>query len=204
MNVANPRASATRQRILDIAARQFRERGYAGVSLRSIAFEAGMKAGSLYYHFASREEIVTEVLDVGIELVHDSVARVLDEAGEDTPPEHVLQAAMARHLRAFLTFSDYTSANVRIFGQVPESVRQANLPARRRYEGLWDEILEWLRRAGALRRDVDLQALRLFLLGAMNSTLEWFDPRRGNIESIAESYAGFVLHGVLDSSGNGR
>jgi TetR/AcrR family transcriptional regulator, cholesterol catabolism regulator len=199
MSEVTTRAVATRQRILDVAARQFRSRGYAGVSLRSIAAEAGMKAGSIYYHFSSREDIVKEVLDIGIELVYDAVVGVA-EGVDDTPPADRLGVAMKRHMHAFLTFSDYTSANVRIFGQVPEAVRLANLPARRRYEKLWDTLLGQLRQGGVLREDLDLHSFRLFLLGAMNSTLEWFDPGRGDIEAIADRYARIALYGARGPS----
>ena len=197
MNDLRPRAEHTRQRILDVAAHLCRTRGYAGVSLREVAAEAGMKAGSLYYHFASKEEIIVEVLDIGINLVHVKVADTINDLDISTPAAEVVRRAIAAHLAAFLLFSDYTSANVRIFGQVPESVRAANLPARRRYEALWDRILEQLRDAGELLPETDLHAARLFLLGAMNSTLEWFDPTRSNIDELADKYADFFLFGLL-------
>jgi TetR/AcrR family transcriptional regulator, cholesterol catabolism regulator len=197
MHNLRPRAEHTRQRILDVAAHLCRTRGYAGVSLRDIAAEAGMKAGSLYYHFASKEEIIVEVLDIGINLVHVKVADTINDLDISTPAAEVVRRAIAAHLAAFLLFSDYTSANVRIFGQVPESVRAANLPARRRYEALWDRILEQLRETGELRPETDLHAARLFLLGAMNSTLEWFDPARSDIDRLAEKYADFMLFGLL-------
>lgn len=198
MKSESARASSTRRRILDVAARQFRTRGYAGVGLRGIAAEAGLKAGSLYYHFDSKEEIVAAVLEIGIELVHDAVDQAVRGAPPGQSAEETLRRAIARHLLAFLTFSDYTSANVRIFGQVPDSVRSTNLPARQNYERLWDDILGRLKVSGAARGDMDVRATRLFLLGAMNSTLEWFDPERGDIGVLADKYADILLNGILD------
>lgn len=198
MDSQSSRAASTRRRILDVAARQFRTRGYAGVGLRGIAAEAGLKAGSLYYHFESKEEIVAAVLEIGIELVHGAVDETVRTAPAGQSAEQTLRLAIARHLSAFLTFSDYTSANVRIFGQVPASVRSANLPARQKYERLWDGILDGLKTAGVARGDLDVRAARLFLLGAMNSTLEWFDPDRGDIDALAEKYADIMLNGILE------
>lgn len=203
MNTASDRASATRRRILDVAARQFRALGYAGVGLRSIAAGAGMKAGSLYYHFDSKEDIVAEVLEIGIDLVHDAVAEAVRSMEGAQSAETVLRTAITRHLYAFFKWSDYTSANVRIFGQVPEGIRAANLPARRRYEKLWDEILERLRREGLAREGIDVHATRSFLLGAMNATPEWFDSDRGDIDTLAEKYADIVLHGIVKQDGPG-
>ncbi|MGA0837535.1 MAG: TetR family transcriptional regulator, partial [Ilumatobacteraceae bacterium] len=45
-----------RDRILDEAAALFLRHGYEGASLRQLADTVGMKAGSLYYHFASKDD----------------------------------------------------------------------------------------------------------------------------------------------------
>jgi hypothetical protein len=111
--------------------------------------------------------------------------------------ETILRAAIGAHLRALLDASDYSSANVRIFGQVPQSVRDANLPTRRAYEAEWDRLLSRLQKNGALKRDLDIRRLRLTLIGALNATLEWFDPDRGSADALARTYADVFLHGIL-------
>ena len=57
---ARKRGGNTRQHVLDCAARLFRMQGYAATSLRDIAAASGMKPGSLYYHFPSKEMIVID------------------------------------------------------------------------------------------------------------------------------------------------
>lgn len=52
----------SRDRILDAAFELFVQKGYHGSSMRTIAREAGLAAGSLYNHFESKEEIFKEVL----------------------------------------------------------------------------------------------------------------------------------------------
>ena len=44
--------------VLDAAARLFAERGYAAASMRDIAEASGMLPGSLYYHFAAKEDLL--------------------------------------------------------------------------------------------------------------------------------------------------
>jgi hypothetical protein len=80
---------------------------------------------------------------------------------------------------------------------VPDRVRRANLPLRREYDAFWDRILRRAKRRGGLRRGVDVNAARLLLLGAMNATLDWFDPKRGDIDTLAKQYADIVLKGIL-------
>ena len=54
------KSDITRQAILDSAARAFRLSGYSGARLSDIAAGAGMQAGSLYYHFDSREALLIQ------------------------------------------------------------------------------------------------------------------------------------------------
>lgn len=191
------RAEKTRQRILDSAARLFREQGYASVSLRAIATAADMKAGSVYYHFKSKEEIVLEVLNVGIELVRTAVEKSFEENRSSGNAELIISKAVFVHLEALLKHTDYTSANVRIYGQVPENIRVDALLARRKYEGLWDEILREAEKEGRFRPGTDMRISRLMLIGSLNATLEWFDPVQGSVEELATNYSQILLNGLL-------
>jgi AcrR family transcriptional regulator len=51
--------------IVDIAARLFYERGYQSVPTRALAQAAGIQGGSLYHHFASKEEILYRIVQYG-------------------------------------------------------------------------------------------------------------------------------------------
>lgn len=53
-----PDANGTRERILDIALDLFVEKGYEKTSLREIAERLGFSKAALYYHFASKDEIL--------------------------------------------------------------------------------------------------------------------------------------------------
>ena len=166
----------TKRRILDVAARLFRQQGYAAVSLRAIAKAADMQAGSLYYHFASKEELITQILNQGIDAVHDEVRRTVEAmAGSD---RHVIfKAAIRAHLKSLLRQSDYTSANVRIFGQVPEAVRERCMATRRAYEAFWDRLLMDLHHGASARSKSNRRVARLLILGGLNASLDWFDPQ---------------------------
>ena len=53
-----PEARPTRERILDVALDLFIEKGYDGTSLREIAEKLGFTKAALYYHFASKDDIL--------------------------------------------------------------------------------------------------------------------------------------------------
>src|ERR1700736_5561548 len=52
----------TRERIIDVASRQFRENGVAAVGLAGIMSDAGLTNGAFYTHFKSKEDLVESVL----------------------------------------------------------------------------------------------------------------------------------------------
>ncbi|MEK7693413.1 MAG: TetR family transcriptional regulator, partial [Chloroflexota bacterium] len=65
-----PELTSTRDAILDAAERRFAERGFEGVSVREIAADVGLKnQASLYYHFASKQEIYEAAFNRGVESI---------------------------------------------------------------------------------------------------------------------------------------
>jgi AcrR family transcriptional regulator len=188
--------NSSRRRILDCAARLFRQKGYGATSLRDIAAESGMKAGSLYYHFASKDEILIEVLNIGVQRVHDAVRAAVTALPKDAKFKAVVDTAIREHLRALHEADDYTSANVRIFGQVPDVVRAGHVAVRRTYEEYWTKLLKDAKASGQLRADADPHVLLPLIISSLNATLEWFDPKKGPVERVAQELSALVLGGI--------
>lgn len=195
----------SRQSILACAARLFSRQGYAATSLRGIAAETGITAASLYYHFGSKEEIVVEVLNIGVQSVHAEVKRAVEALGNRATARALLEAAIGAHLRSLHELQDFTSANTRIFGQVQDHVRAATLKVRKSYEDFWGLLLARIVGTGQIRADADLGLLRLLLFGAMNGTLEWYraDGPSG-IEDIARIWSDFLLNGTAPRGARAR
>lgn len=64
-----------RTQILEVSERLFAEYGFEGTSVRQIADEVNLLAGSLYYHFATKEEILHEILRDPMErMLQDNIA----------------------------------------------------------------------------------------------------------------------------------
>jgi TetR/AcrR family transcriptional regulator len=76
----------TRDVILDAAERRFAERGFAGVSVREISSDAGLKnQASLYHHFKNKKALYEAVLARGLEPIITMVAES-DTAGDTADP----------------------------------------------------------------------------------------------------------------------
>jgi len=73
-------AAERRQQLLDIALQVFAREGYHETSMNALATEAGVTKPVLYQHFASKHDLVVEVLNrVGDRLHSSVVAAVLTE-----------------------------------------------------------------------------------------------------------------------------
>ena len=146
-----------------------------------------MKAGSLYYHFDSKDEIVGEVLRIGVENVFREVRAAVAAVTENASAMVIIHAAVTAHLKALLELQDYTSANIRIFGQVPAAVREGHLKLRDEYEHFWASLFERCAQRGEIDPQKNLRLARLFLIGAMNGTLEWYHEWRRVAQALAKT-----------------
>jgi AcrR family transcriptional regulator len=185
---ALPRKSdRTRQAVLDAAARLFARRGYAGTNLSDIAAEAGIKTGSLYYHFDSKDELVGEVLRFGTAHSFAHARAAVEALGERASAAQRLRAAMEAHLDSLHHLGDYALAGLRIVEQAPQPVRRNQYANQRRYGEYWQGLLEAARDAGALPAGVALLPLRLFLFDAMNGTVTWPASARKSTSELADT-----------------
>jgi AcrR family transcriptional regulator len=196
MTSEQSKSGISRMRILDAAAQTFRRKGYAGTTLNEIAKAADMQAGSLFYHFGSKDELLEEVLDIGMRRVHEAVEDSQERLAPDAPHRERIRAAVEAHFATLLKHGDYTSANIRIFGQVPEDVQRRHLRLRDAYAALWRRILIKAQKAGALRGDVDLGLVRMLLMGALNWSVEWYQPGKKSIETMADHMCLMLFDGI--------
>jgi AcrR family transcriptional regulator len=194
---ANPRKSdLTRQRILQAAARVFREHGYSGTRLTDIAEAADMKAGSLYYHFDSREALVEEVVLEGVRRTKDAVLDRLTSLPPGTTYLQKLEVMIETHLTFVLLQGDIASASIQLIWQIPAEIRERTLTVQRAYGALWRQVLEAARDAGEVRADVNLSAIRMSILGALNWAADWYHPTGATPKQIARDIVVMVLHGL--------
>lgn len=190
------RAAATRIEILVAAAQLFAEKGYSECNLRELADKVGMKAGSLYYHFRSKEEILDELLDGSITLVQNAVTQAIKELGPDAPVRDRIAAAIRAHITTFLSGDDNSTAFMRVWEHLPPTMKRRNREKRRTYAAIWYELMEEGVREGVVRSDVDLKLLVPFVIAGMSRTIEWYRPRHMTIGDVCEAVARIHLDGV--------
>ncbi|HEU4679510.1 MAG TPA: TetR/AcrR family transcriptional regulator [Terrimicrobiaceae bacterium] len=66
MRVSRQKAEENRARVVRLAARRFRERGFQGVSVADVMREAGLTHGGFYKQFASKDALIAQACALGL------------------------------------------------------------------------------------------------------------------------------------------
>lgn len=183
---------------MDAAASIFREKGYAQTKLSEIAEAVGTQAGSLYYHFESREHLVEEVLAEAMLRTTTRVKAALDSLPPDSSVIEKVRAGLREHLQSLLgEGNEYAGAYYKIIDQVPSSLREKYTEYPREYANIWRSVIQDGQRNGELRSDLNPTILRLQLLGAVIWSVEWYhaDGPRTPLE-IADQMADCFVYGA--------
>lgn len=167
------KAEQTRQRILDAAAAVFALRGFAATSLADIAAAAGMKSGSLYFHFASKDALVGEVLSEGMSRSLGLVEAAVERAGAAAGGRARLRAAIHAHVDALSSLAGYAASVLRTVEEVSPEIRSAFRSNERAYADHWASLIVAAQADGWLDGKAEAKQVRRILFGAMNA----LDPR---------------------------
>jgi AcrR family transcriptional regulator len=198
------KSEATRRAILHAAAGLFRQRGYAAVSLRDIAEAVGMKTGSLYYHFDSKESLVEEILTLGTQGAFEASRAAVEALGEAADPVDKLEQVVLAHTTFLHDEQDFASANLKILQQVPPQIRERHVRQDREYGRFVAGIIDEIAATHGLARGVDPSILRMLCFGAMNWSISWYDPKGASPAQIAAQLMTMVRRGALASSAEPR
>jgi len=180
-----PRADNRLPLILGAAAKHFRARGFEGTSVRDIVRDVDMLPGSLYYHFAAKEDLLAAVYAEGVRRISARVAGTIERL--DAPWAR-LEAACVAHLEAILQDDDYAQVVIRVRpGDAPVAgTRLVGL--RDDYEAQFAKLISKL----PLPRGTDRRTLRLMLLGALNWSQTWYRPGRDTPRTIARRFVALL------------
>ena len=81
MKVSRAEAAQNRERIIEAAARLFRERGFDGIGVAELMNFAGLTHGGFYGHFASKEDLMAQACARALEGTLDALHEVAERSG---------------------------------------------------------------------------------------------------------------------------
>jgi AcrR family transcriptional regulator len=191
------RRNARRDEILRAAARTFRRRGFADTGMRDIALEADLSPANLYHYFHGKDEILYYCQDRALDRMLEAVAHA--RKADPTGPGR-LRLVLTAHLTTMLDEVEGATAHLQI-DSLPEALRDRIVRKRDRYERAIRRILtDGVRRGECVAPDPAL-AVRA-MLGALNWTVTWFDPRGPkSADDVAAAVSDFLVRGVAARPG---
>ena len=154
-----------RQQAIRSAAAVFAEKGFHGASTRDIAERMGIKQGSLYYYFRSKEEALGEVCLYGIQ---DYVERMKTIAASDQPFEAKLMATITSHLTSYRERNEALKVHNDERLYLPEDKRAKLKEMGSSYRQLLEAVFEEGANAGVLRDSIDCHFAAQAVIGMCN------------------------------------
>ena len=191
-----PVAQSDRDFVLSSAARLFREQGYDRTTVKEIAEACNMLPGSLHYRYQAKEDIIVDLMRLGLEQASIAVTQAVAGA---TEPAEQLRRGINAHLQLLVSGSDMVYVLLFEWRSLRGEARREMIKLRDRYESLWAAMLKLLAEQGVIRKDMDLELLRLIGLGALNWVATWFrEEGRYSLEDIGDFVWRMIRSAVLE------
>ncbi|HCT40581.1 MAG: TetR/AcrR family transcriptional regulator [Moraxellaceae bacterium] len=191
-----PVAQSDRDFVLSSAARLFREQGYDRTTVKEIAEACNMLPGSLHYRYQAKEDILVDLMRLGLEQASIAVTQAVAGA---TEPAEQLRRGINAHLQLLVSGSDMVYVLLFEWRSLRGEARREMIKLRDRYESLWAAMLKLLAEQGVIRKDMDLELLRLIGLGALNWVATWFrEEGRYSLEDIGDFVWRMIRSAVLE------
>ena len=184
-----------RQQLIKVAARLFRRKGFDATSTRDIAAATGMHSGSPFYHFKSKGALLYAVMEEGMRaatLRQLAVQQPLDD------PAQALRRLIRSHFDTLLgPGRDFIPVMLYESRSLSARQRAGITKLQREYEAAWMPVLHALAQSGAL--PVDAHLARLLIFGALNWSVQWYDPKKSaSLDDLTDAAMALFLHGTSE------
>jgi AcrR family transcriptional regulator len=182
-----------KEQIYSTARILFRERGYQATTVRDIAREMNMQAGSLYAHIDSKEDVLWEIVNRAAD---QFLAAAEPIAASDLSPADKLHALVRAHVRLVADNLAEATTFLHEWKFLGEARRASITERRRRYEAIYRQVIEQGIASGDFS-PTDPKMAALLVLSAVNWMPQWYNPS-GHLspEEIADSFCDLVQSGI--------
>lgn len=164
MGVRETQKLETRRKVLEAARDLFNEIGYEETTIRAVAERAGVSVGSVFTTFASKADVLSQVMDDRV----DALYRELEHVAR-----HMRGSVLDRLCSLFAIHYDFECRRVRLFlahiaASFSPSLESSTVPYGRneRFKVMIIEMLREGQTKGEVRDDADLDLILDTLMGA--------------------------------------
>lgn len=155
-----------RNEILDAAAEVYSKKGYHAATTKDIADRLGMRPGSLYYYFDSKEAALSEVCRMGGHELIENMTEILDSGLGGT---ELVKAAIDMHMHVDRRTYVGCFAQNRHF--LPEDARVETKAISLKYFKMWEEVFRRAIRDGAIDHKIVPSFCAHMVMALLNGAL---------------------------------
>lgn len=186
----------TADRIVETAAKLFREQGYAQSTTRQISERLGLQKSSLYHHIGGKEDLLYSICVAAA----TGVLRDVRGAVAEAPPEKKLQEAIVANIVSVIRDGDLHSVLQFEWRALSDERSEEIAALREELHGEFRKLIEDDRRAGRLRVDIAVKYLSLTLMNLLSWALFSFDETSSaSPGAFANTLAFLFLEGAQGS-----
>ena len=177
--------------VLAAAVRLFNERGYDATSMFDIAESLGITKSSVYHHISGKEQLLQMAMDRALDGLFEAAE---DVRTLDLPALDRLERLIRRSVLVLDERFPFVTVLLRVRGNT--AVEQHALARRREFDTVVTELVKLAQTEGAVRPDLDPATAARLLLGMVNSVTEWYRPRPGGAQALADTVTEMAFQGL--------
>ena len=182
-----------RQLILEEAAKLFKERGFAGTSMRDLGSQVGMEAASMYNHINSKEEILETIC---FHVANTYISHLTEIEQTEASYVDKIKALIRLHIRLIVEDGAAVSVGNNDWKYLTGSKLSEFKEARRSYEKGFAALIEKGIAAGEFQ-PVNVSVALFTILSAVRWVELWYRPGRDvTAEELEENLMTILLNGL--------
>ena len=194
------KSTAPRDKVYEVAAEVFHNKGYDKTSMSDIASAVGLTKAGLYHHVLSKEQLLYTILDYGMDMTEAYVVQPLESVKD---PVVRLKKMIELHLKLILE-----GRKLAVTGLLHEcqglSRRDRTRINRRKkkYVQLVSDMIGDVLEKTPTPTSVNPKVAALALLGMLNWTYQWYKPS-GTVkpDQVVREFQDLFINGVLGTGG---
>ncbi len=185
------------EQLFNTAASLFAEKGYHGTSISDLAQAMGMRKGSLYHYFKSKEELLFRLLD---EYITEALTEIETICALEVTPTEKLRQFMLFYSSFYAGDRDRLVLLINDIDKLGESYRLQVIEKERRYYRALTGIFSQLQ-AGGIMKPMPQSVAAFAFFGMVHYTCKWFH-KDGAItaEELSEMFLEIFTKGIFTES----
>lgn len=194
----------TANKILFSGMKLFVARGYHGTSVENITQAAGVTKGAFYWHFSSKEELLTRVIKEFEELFVDRVISAVQKVNggpAEKLDEYIRYCAAFAYNNRELVVS-FTTLSAELLGATPRHEVESDIRrVYKKHQDFLSRLIESGKENNVFKKESDSKLVALVIMAFHDGVLLHWSMNRGKIagEAYVDTYKNIIKNGLLTS-----